>query len=404
MSVAGESSVPEQSVRVPVMNNNSKLLRASLIFIACTSFIVCGVQPIFMGLLTDRLGLSFDQQGWVVSIEMVGMTLGTLICPALMKRYSGRSLCLYVGLLCVAFSLATAWVASNGLLLVVRLVAGTAAGLIYSYAVSSLGRLPDQDRSFGLMLLLQTPEYTFFSAALPLLAAQSGSVIALCSVAGWYLLICLAALVLPRVASRNGVPAEHMASDGGSARTGRNALVGMLFMQIAIYCVWGFIDQLARDQGISAVDIGWAFGLANIAGLPGAGLPALLGARVSRQAMIALGLVSIFVSIGMLTGHTDTPTKLFAALFLLTFGWVLALSYYMALITTNDPRGNLTPLVSVILMAAAAFTPALIAMLVEGSNHQLIFLLGSGALAIAFAVTCLSGRVRRAGLQQPVSG
>ncbi|MNR68710.1 hypothetical protein D3C85_1934310 [compost metagenome] len=40
-------------------------------------------------------------------------------------------------------------------------------------------------------------------------------------------------------------------------------------------------------------------------------------------------------------------------------------------------------------MGAAAVTPALIAMLVEGSNQQLIFLLGTGALVIAFAVTCL---------------
>ncbi|MCS4061648.1 hypothetical protein M2413_000605 [Pseudomonas putida] len=73
----------------------------------------------------------------------------------------------------------------------------------------------------------------------------------------------------------------------------------------------------------------------------------------------------------------------------INFGWVLSLSYYMALITTNDPTGKLTPLVSITLMGAAAVTPALIAMLVEGSNQQLIFLLGTGALVIAFAVTCL---------------
>ena len=61
------------------------------------------------------------------------------------------------------------------------------AGLVYAYAVSTLGRLPNQDRSFGLMLLLQTPEYSLFSAALPLLAAQSGTVTALCAFGLWYL-------------------------------------------------------------------------------------------------------------------------------------------------------------------------------------------------------------------------
>ncbi|WP_216891555.1 MFS transporter [Pseudomonas putida] len=378
------------------MIKDSKLLRAALIFIACTSFIVCGVQPIFMGLVTEQLSLSLDQQGWVVSVEMIGMTLGTLLCPILMKRQGGRSLCLFVGLLCVALSIATAFASTNAMLLLVRLAAGTCAGLVYAYAVSTLGRLPNQDRSFGLMLLLQTPEYSLFSAALPLLAAQSGTVTALCSFGLWYLLICGASLALPRkpavlIGSGEGTPAQ-----GGSSRTGRSALVGMLFMQIAIYCVWGFIDQLARDQGIDGVDIGWAFGLSAIGGLPGAGLPALLGARVNRQLMIAVGLVAIFVSIAMLTGHTRTPMQLCVALLLINFGWVLSLSYYMALITTNDPTGKLTPLVSITLMGAAAVTPALIALLVEGANQQLIFLLGTSALVVAFAITCLGGWLKGA--------
>ncbi|WP_323113928.1 MFS transporter [Pseudomonas guariconensis] len=378
------------------MIKDSKLLRAALIFIACTSFIVCGVQPIFMGLVTEQLSLLLDQQGWVVSVEMIGMTLGTLLCPILMKRQGGRSLCLFVGLLCVALSIATAFASTNAMLLFVRLAAGTCAGLVYAYAVSTLGRLPNQDRSFGLMLLLQTPEYSLFSAALPLLAAQSGTVTALCSFGLWYLLICGASLALPRkpavlIGSGEGTPAQ-----GGSSRTGRSALVGMLFMQIAIYCVWGFIDQLARDQGIDGVDIGWAFGLSAIGGLPGAGLPALLGARVNRQLMIAVGLMAIFVSIAMLTGHTRTPMQLCVALLLINFGWVLSLSYYMALITTNDPTGKLTPLVSITLMGAAAVTPALIALLVEGSNQQLIFLLGTSALVVAFAITCLGGWLKGA--------
>lgn len=243
------------------MTQDAKLLRAALIFIACTSFIVCGVQPIFMGLVTEQLSLSLDQQGWVVSVEMIGMTLGTLLCPVLMKRHGGRSLCLFVGALCVALSIATAFATTNTVLLIVRLAAGTCAGLVYAYAVSTLGRLPNQDRSFGLMLLLQTPEYSLFSAGLPLLAAQSGTVTALCAFGLWYLLICGASLVLPRRPAALLASGEASPAQSGSARTGRTALVGMLFMQIAIYCVWGFIDQLARDQGISGVDIGWAFGL-----------------------------------------------------------------------------------------------------------------------------------------------
>lgn len=64
----------------------------------------------------------------MVSVEMIGMTLGTLLCPVLMKRHGGRSLCLFVGALCVALSIATAFATTNTVLLIVRLAAGTCAG------------------------------------------------------------------------------------------------------------------------------------------------------------------------------------------------------------------------------------------------------------------------------------
>jgi hypothetical protein len=62
-----------------------------LIFIACTSFIVCGVQPISWGWSRTAEPVT-RPAGWVVSVEMIGMTLGTLLCPLLMKRHGGRSL------------------------------------------------------------------------------------------------------------------------------------------------------------------------------------------------------------------------------------------------------------------------------------------------------------------------
>ena len=45
-------------------NNNSRLQRASLIFIASTAIIVIGVQPMFIGLLAERLALSSASKAW----------------------------------------------------------------------------------------------------------------------------------------------------------------------------------------------------------------------------------------------------------------------------------------------------------------------------------------------------
>lgn len=60
-------------------NNNTLLLRAALIYIAATALIIIGVQPIFIGLLAERLHLDLSQQGWVLSSEMSGTLLGCLL-------------------------------------------------------------------------------------------------------------------------------------------------------------------------------------------------------------------------------------------------------------------------------------------------------------------------------------
>lgn len=383
------------------MTYKTTTLRAALIFIAVVSIIIIGVQPIFIGLLVERLDLNLAEQGWVISIEMAGMALGTLLLPPLARRCSGRSLCLaFVGLNLLS-NLLSAHADGLSLLMLSRLATGTCGGALYAYAVWGLGRLPDQDRSFGFMLLLQTPIYSFYAAALPALAEDAGTRMALYSFAGWVLLMGLASLCIPKNLQLTAPSEQASASQNGCAIIGRYSLVGMLFLQVAIYCVWGFIDQLGRERGISAVDIGWAFGVGGaVGGLPGALLPSVLGARVSRGLMIALGSLAVLVSTAMLTGQSHDTFELMVAISLLNFGWVLALSYYMSTITINDPHGNLTPLVSITLMSAAAVTPAVIGMAMQDSNRTLIFLVSSVALLLGLIFKWMgTARSRRAAAQ-----
>ena len=43
-------------------NKNTLLLRAALIYIAATALIIIGVQPIFIGLVSERLNLNLSQR------------------------------------------------------------------------------------------------------------------------------------------------------------------------------------------------------------------------------------------------------------------------------------------------------------------------------------------------------
>lgn len=63
------------------MNTQSdNVLRAACILIAAGSILAVGIQPIFIGLLVERLGLTLAQQSSVMSAEMCGSIFGTLAC------------------------------------------------------------------------------------------------------------------------------------------------------------------------------------------------------------------------------------------------------------------------------------------------------------------------------------
>ncbi|EKT4457197.1 MFS transporter [Pseudomonas sp. CJQ_7] len=380
-------------------NNNTLLLRAALIYIAATALIIIGVQPIFIGLLAERLHLDLSQQGWVLSSEMSGTLLGCLLLSIPRRHPSGRGLYLAAAFAALMLNVLSATLDTLSTLILCRFACGIAAGLLYAGSISGLGRLPGQDRSYGLSLLIQTAVFALYATCLPQLAEQFGHRTAIASLGFWFVLIAMAAMFIP-VRLQHATPVRLAQPGGGSAIIGHYALLGMLCLQLAIYSLWGFVEQLARERGIDAVDVGWAFGLGILGGLPGGALPSLLGARVSRGPMIGLGSLVVLVSITLLARYTHDADQLCMALFLMNFGWVLALTYYMGAIATNDPRGTLTPWVSALQLGAAAAAPALVALQQQSAGREMIFASAGTAVVLGCALKCVAGVVHRRAVRE----
>ncbi|MNE83530.1 hypothetical protein D3C80_1803510 [compost metagenome] len=97
----------------------------------------------------------------------------------------------------------------------------------------------------------------------------------------------------------------------------------------------------------------------------------------------------------MLARYTHDAQQLCVALFLMNFGWVLALTYYMGAITTNDPRGTLTPWVSTLQLGAAAAAPAFVALQQQSAGREMIFASAGVAVVFGFALKYVAGMVQR---------
>ncbi|WP_295461241.1 MFS transporter [uncultured Pseudomonas sp.] len=358
------------------------LIRAACIFIASASILVIGVQPIFIGLLTERLSLTLAQQSWTMSAEMCGSVVGTLLYLPMIRFLGPRAIALSTALLLLFANAATAEVTQLDTLLVLRGLAGISAGVLYSYAIYWLGRMRGQDRSFGILMFAQNALFSTSAVTLPVIAAWQGFSGAIYYLVVWFVFVCLACFCLPLKQSEEEQDAASEPLSSGLPLIGVCSLLGMLFLQLSIYSLWGFVEGIASDAGVAPVDIGWAISLGLLGGLPGAALPSVAGRRLGRARMILVGSMSVLGAIYLLATRIHTATDLMIAVFLMNFGWNLALSYYMSSVVTNDPTGRLTKLIGVVQVASAAAAPTLLSLFIEGNDRHSLFTLSSGAILI----------------------
>lgn len=365
------------------MNNaNQNLVRAACIFIAAASILVIGVQPIFIGLLTERLSMTLVQQSWTMSAEMCGSIVGTLLYLPMIRFLGPRTIALSTALVLLFANAATASVTGLDMLLVLRCISGICSGILYSYAIYCLGRMSGPDRSFGILLFVQTGLFASSAVMLPIVAEWKGFSGAICYLATWFVLVCLMCFCLPTRQREEDRQVSTGALLSGLTLIGVCSLLGMLFLQLAIYSLWGFVEGIASDAGVAPVDIGWAISIGLLGGLPGAALPSVAGRHLGRVPMILTGSLAVLGAIYMLATRIHTASDLMIAVFLMNFGWNLALSYYMSSVVTHDPTGRLTKLVGVVQVASAAAAPTLLSLFIEGNDRHSIFVLSSSAILI----------------------
>ncbi|MCW2290773.1 MFS family permease [Pseudomonas sp. BIGb0408] len=375
-------------------------MRAACIFIAAASILAIGVQPIFMGLLTERLTLTLSQQSWVMSAEMCASIFGTLLYLPMIRFLGPRTIALSGAVLLLAANLFTASVAQLDTLMLLRFVSGVCSGVLYSYAIYCLGRMSGQDRSYGILLFVQTGMFSFSAAVLPMIAEVKGFYGAIYYLSGWFALVCLACFCLP---TRQSEEEQRVSTDrlfSGLTVIGVCSLLGMLFLQLSIYSLWGFVEGIASDAGVAPVDIGWAISVGLLGGLPGAALPSLLGRRLGRVPMIFTGSLAVLVSVYMFASSIHAAMDLALAVFLMNFGWNLALSYYMSSVVTHDPNGRLTKLVGVVQVSAAAAAPTLLGFIIEGNDRHSIFILSSSAIVIGCLLMIVMLALGRKGVRE----
>lgn len=357
---------------------NSPASVFTIVVLGTLSVVVLFVAPVLIGAMVELLGFSEAQAGYVISIELAGMSLATFLALYLSSRCNWRTILLAALSGMVLGNLASYFASEFTSLLGIRFLVGIAAGVSMSTCFAIIGLTRDPDRTFGLYV---TGQLLFGSLGLYFLPRFF-------SVLGFnfvYLIVALlifALLFLLRFLPQAGRPTEddkssQLSNDRpGIARIfAYCGLLAIFVYYVGQYGVWAYLERMAFESALANDTIGEILSLATIVGILGALSAAMLSARYGRFLPIGFGILLSLFSMRMLLGQIEQRQFLIAAC-ILSFTFNFVLPYIMACIANVDVTGRLLILSNLFSGAGLAAGPALAAMLQEKSGYDAIIWAG----------------------------
>lgn len=355
------------------------------------------ILPSFVGALSDDLGLSTTRLGLLGSADLIGIALSTATGPLWLRRVSWRR----VGLSGLAAFLVVNAVCFNvrsfAILVSLRIAAGLIAGIGYTVGLAGVMDTSRPDRNAGLLLVVQV----IFSA-LGLFALDAVPVAWRLDAVYVYMIawtvpcIVIAWSHYPENPRSRTVSAEidwrRLALRGSAVIAG----AGIYFLMIG--GVWGYLEGIAREAGLSLAQTGSALSLGLVVSLLGAGAATYIGLRAGRAIPL---LVSGAVQIGALYLLTrldqfgDAVLAFYVINAVFQIMWSYIIPYFMVMFDEVDPTGRFVSMYGMVTHLTLAVGPYAGAFFIVDGRYTRLLWVGivlTGMCYVAFLMAVWLGR------------
>jgi len=343
-----------------------------------------GVAPLLNGLFASRLGLNWQQLGWLAAAGQAGTLAGTLLAYGLLSREAVRA-GLRFGALCATLAwLQAAMTESFHSLLVLRALTGLGTGCVFAIGTYALARSAQPARSFSINSGIQVVCASAHVAVLSDIEVRFGYVVAVASVAVWFLFVLALTWQVPaRITPR--IDVDTTEAVGSPRLPGRYVAIGSLVSVMAFQCgvitFWIYSERIAAASGLSARAIGTAIALGNLGGLVGAIVGAFSGVRFGYLPILLLATAGVAAGEIIMFSAVTAQAHLIGQ-FAFNFGWMLGVSYYLALLARHASEG-LLKMAPPALVVAGALGPLWIAVFAGNSASELL------SMSLVLAVVAL---------------
>lgn len=350
--------------------------------------------PLLVGAMVTDRGFSEQQAGFMVSADLAGYAVATLIAALVLNQVRWRYMCLAgVGAM-LAANIATTLIYDAHLFAAIRFASGLGAGVLAAIATVSLGQTDKPDRSYGLLFAAALLFATAGLWGLPLLLAAF-------HLNGAYLLIALLAFLTGFAVS--ALPDGHAGHPplGPSPSRDRWLPAGTVLASILIFfadqnAVWAYIERIGNSAGLTTKYIGFSLGVATLTGFVGAALVAWAGKRLGRLVPILMATLMQFVCFVALLGHVSAIAYL-SSMAVLALSWNVINPFQLAILADVDPTGRALALAATVTGIGLAVGPAIGALTITGEGHGGILALAGalGLVSLVFLLPALRVTQRR---------
>lgn len=334
-----------------------------LAFIAMATLAYLNYLPALVNALAADLGFTDAEAGQIVAANGYGALAGSAAAIYLVSKLRWQAALLSCLALLGILELSSVLADNYYLMLSWRFLAGIVGGLGLGIAFSVLARLPNPDRAFGLLLLLQFTTGSLVIYLLPLLSTLLGANAvfyagAALAVIGLLFLRCLPAISLQTTAAV--VPASAVRMRPVSRR--RHAV--LLLLAIALYqtaasAIWAYASLIGQSAGLADAAVNSTLAISGLTGLLGALLPVLSGSRFGRLNWLLSGIALSALSALLLTLNL-LPTLALGygiALALLFLCWPAVVSFMLAVSAELDHSGRLATVAALVSSVGLASGP-----------------------------------------------
>lgn len=374
---------------------DSMVARVMLSFLATAGLFYVNIMPALIDGLKVGLGFTNEQAGQVGAFNMYGGACGALLVGFIITRLRWRAVSntLLIGL--ITADVLSMSVSTPVLLMSLRFAHGVMGGMLVGVGFSVFARAPQPDRTFGVLLVVQTIAGGFGVLLLPPLVPAFGSAILYGALIGFSLLTLLIVAFLPEFPPRAAV---NLNTENGKAHPALvSSLLGVFLFQAANMALYSYIIGLGKHAGLSADFISSTLAIANWVGALGAVLVVVMSTRygifwpilgaivvdaIASAAFVDSSIESVWIGANLVSG----------------MAWNFGIAYLLGMCSRFDGGGRSAVWAGFASKVGLASGPMLGSFLVGDANYAQ--LVGMAVLCLGAATLFSVFPARRLDLQQ----